>query len=104
LLGSPSRAPSKGGRTLGEGTIVYVGVDAAKDKHAVAAAESDPTGEVRYLGATPASVERFVRKLKYDCLHVCYEAGPTGYGLHRQITAMGHVCEVAAPSLVPKAS
>jgi len=92
---------------MGEGTIVYVGVDAAKDKHAVAVAESGRNGEVRYLGeieTTPASVERLVRKLekKYDRLHVCYEAGPTGYGLHRQITAMGHVCEVVAPSLVPK--
>jgi transposase len=32
---------------VGEGTIVYVGVDAAKDKHAVAVAESGRTGEVR---------------------------------------------------------
>jgi transposase len=92
---------------MGEGTIVYLGVDAAKDKHAVAVAESGRTGEVRYLGeieTMPASVERLVRKLekKYARLHVCYEAGPTGYGLHRQITAMGHVCEVVAPSLVPK--
>jgi transposase len=50
------------------------------------------------------SNRRVVRKLekKYDRLHVCNEAGPTGYGLHRQITAMGHVCEVVAPSLIPK--
>jgi transposase len=32
----------------------------------------------------------------------CYEAGPTGYGLHRQITALGHDCSVIAPSLIPK--
>ena len=35
-------------------------------------------------------------------LRFCYEAGPTGYGLHRQITALGHECVVVAPSLVPK--
>jgi transposase len=42
-----------------------------------------------------------VRKLekKYDRLHVCCEAGPTGYGLHRQITALGNVCEVMAASM-----
>jgi len=34
----------------------------------------------------------------------CYEAGPTGYGLHRQITALGHDCSVIAPSLIPKRS
>ncbi|WP_349368220.1 IS110 family transposase [Salinarimonas sp.] len=92
---------------MGEDSTVFVGVDVAKEKHAVAVAEGGRTGEVRYLGeieATPAAVERLVRKLekKYGRLHVCYEAGPTGYGLHRQITAMGHVCEVVAPSLIPK--
>ena len=35
-------------------------------------------------------------------LRFCYEAGPTGYGLHRQITALGHDCAVVAPSLIPK--
>ena len=31
----------------------------------------------------------------------CYEAGPTGYGLHRWIEELGHECLVAAPSLIP---
>jgi transposase len=31
----------------------------------------------------------------------CYEAGPCGYGLHRQLTGLGHDCVVAAPSLIP---
>ena len=35
-------------------------------------------------------------------LHFCYEAGPTGYDLHRQIIAKGHDCVVVAPSLIPK--
>ena len=39
---------------------------------------------------------------KYQQLLFCYEAGPTGYGLHRQITALGHDCSVIAPSLIPK--
>jgi transposase len=91
---------------MGEDSTVYVGFDVSKAKHAVAIAESGRTGEVRYFGeieATPAAVERFVRKLekKHQRLHVCYEAGPTGYGLQRQISAMGHVCEVVAPSCVP---
>jgi transposase len=43
-------------------------------------------------------VERFVRKLerKHRYLHVCYEAGPTGHGLYRQIVALGHRCDVVA--------
>jgi transposase len=28
--------------------------------------------------------------------------GPTGYGLHRLLTDLGHACIVVAPSLIPK--
>lgn len=35
-------------------------------------------------------------------LHFCYEAGPTGYGLYRQLIELGHDCVVVAPSLIPK--
>ncbi|TIS52742.1 MAG: transposase, partial [Mesorhizobium sp.] len=35
-------------------------------------------------------------------LHFCYEAGPTGYGLCRQLVELGHRCDVVAPSLIPK--
>jgi transposase len=39
---------------------------------------------------------------RYGRLHVCFEAGPTGYGLYRQIQALGHNCMVVAPALIPK--
>lgn len=32
-----------------------------------------------------------------------YEAGPTGYGLHDQLTAQGYPCLVASASMVPRA-
>jgi len=32
---------------------------------------------------------------------VCYEAGPTGYGLYRRLREAGIDCRVVAPSLVP---
>ncbi len=35
------------------------------------------------------------------CMFV-FEAGPTGYGLYRQIQALGHDCMVVAPALIPK--
>ena len=41
---------------------------------------------------------------KYRKLSFCYEAGPTGYGLYRQIRDLGHDCSVIAPSLIPKRS
>ena len=41
---------------------------------------------------------------RHGRLHVCYEAGPTGYGLYRQVIALGHECGVVAPSLIPRRS
>jgi transposase len=35
-------------------------------------------------------------------LRFCYEAGPCGYGIQRQLTAAGHSCVVVAPSLIPR--
>jgi hypothetical protein len=74
---------------------VFVGIDTAKAKNSVAIAEACRQGEVRYLSEfanTPDVVAKLVRKLadRYETLHLCYEAGPTGYGLYRQILAMGH--------------
>jgi transposase len=84
-----------------------VAFDFAKKKHAVAIAEGGRQGEVRFLGDvenSPLPIERTVKRLatRYDLLHVCFEAGPTGYGLYRQVTALGHDCLVVAPALIPK--
>ena len=85
----------------------FVGFDTAKKRHAVAIAEGGRDGEVRYLGeidSSPAAVEKLLTKLaeRHAELHICYEAGPTGYGLYRQINGLGHDCRVVAPSLIPK--
>jgi transposase len=92
---------------MGEYSEAYVAFDTSKTKHAVAIADGGRRGEVRFLGdvaSSPARVERLTRKLaeRYDKLHFCYEAGPTGYGLYRQIRELGHECTVVAPSLIPK--
>jgi len=85
---------------------VFVALDVAKTKNAVAIAEGGRDGEVRYLGEftnTDASLRKLVSRIaaKYDCLTFCYEAGPTGYGLYRLIRSLGHDCIVVAPSLIP---
>jgi transposase len=90
-----------------KGSEVFVGIDTAKARHAVALAEGGRDGEVRYLGEfdnTTHVIARLVRKLaeRHERLHVCYEAGPTGYGLYRQILALGHSCTAVAPSLIPR--
>jgi transposase len=83
-----------------------VAFDVAKKKHAVAIAEGGRQGEVRFLGDVenrPLPIERTIKRLatRYDLLHVCFEAGPTGYGLYRQVQAFGHDCLVVA-ALIPK--
>src|ERR1700677_2407018 len=96
-----------GGRTMGKYSEVFVAFDVAKKKHAVAIAEGGRTGEVRFMGNVennPAPIERTIKRLatRYARLHVCFEAGPTGYGLYRQVQALGHDCMVVAPALIPK--
>ncbi len=92
---------------MGEYSEAFVAFDVSKAKHAVAIADGGRGSEVRFLGEvsnSPDAVERLIRKLsgRYGKLHFCYEAGPTGYGLYRQIAALGHECLVVAPALIPK--
>lgn len=83
--------------------IRFLGLDVHADTIAVAVAE--PDGEVRSLGIIPnrlESVRKMVAKLgPVQQVKACYEAGPTGYVLYWQLTALGVACEVVAPSLTP---
>ena len=83
--------------------VRVIGLDVHAETIAVAAAE--PAGEVRSLGVIPNRVEsirKLVKKLgPVKQLRVCYEAGPTGYVVYWQLTALGVKCEVVAPTLVP---
>jgi transposase len=92
---------------MAEYSGAFVAFDVAKAKHAIAVAEAGRTGEVRFLGEvgnTPAKIERTIRKLasRYGRLQVCFEAGPTGYGLYRQVEELGQDCLVVAPALIPR--
>jgi transposase len=92
---------------MGDHSEAFVGFDTSKLRNAVAIADAGRGGEVRFFGEienTPAATAKLVRKLsaKYGRLTFCYEAGPTGYGLQRQIKELGFECMVVAPSLIPK--
>jgi transposase len=85
----------------------FVAFDTSKLRNAVAIAEAGRAGEVWFLGEienTGVAIAKLVRKLaaRYGRLTFCYEAGPTGYGLYRQIKSLGHACMVVAPSLIAK--
>jgi transposase len=93
------------GRDRVQGTT-FVGLDVHKATISVAIARGERGGDVRHWGTIPNRadhVRKLAGKLGADgrCLQFCYEAGPCGYGLHRQLTELGHDCVVVAPSLVP---
>lgn len=51
----------------------------------------------------PYDPERVACELRrYGVARVCYEAGPTGFGLARHLREAGLECDVVAPGLVPK--
>lgn len=84
----------------------FIGLDVHKATISVAVARGERGGEVRHWGSVPHRpdhVRKLVEKLAADgsLLHFCYEAGPCGYGLHRQLVEAGHDCIVIAPSLIP---
>ena len=86
----------------------FVGMDVHKETIAVAVAlpgraEPEYRGEIVH---EPKAVRKWFQRLNEEfggpLLLFCYEAGPCGYGLYRQIVEAGHDCQVVAPSLIPK--
>jgi hypothetical protein len=83
-------------------------LDIHKERNSIAVAESGRSRPVEYLGEIanePGAIGKLCDRLGRAAgkrLAFCYEAGPCGYGVHRQLTRLGHRCDVVAPSLIPK--
>lgn len=86
---------------------IHVGLDVHKDSIAVAAAQ--PGREAaEAIGTIRHDVSKLLKLLvklgDAEAMHLVYEAGPTGWGLQRALTAKGYSCEVIAPSKMPRRS
>jgi transposase len=65
--------------------------------------ESQAKPEVWEIANEPAAIRKAVQRVRKGReLRCCYEAGPCGYVLQRQLAAMGISCDVIAPSLIPQ--
>ncbi len=85
--------------------IRYIGLDVHKASISVGIAEEAgaPTSYGK-IANDPSAIRALMTRLGGPDvqLRVAYEAGPTGYGVYRQLTSMGIECMVVAPSLIPK--
>lgn len=86
----------------------YIGLDVHKDTITWSVARQGRS-EPEYRGEIanrPGKIAKLVEKLNKEfggqVLLWCYEAGPCGYVLHRQLLDLGQDCQVVAPSKIPK--
>jgi transposase len=83
----------------------HVGLDAHQET--IQAAVLLPGGEKAaedQFANTPETIRRWARRLLQRSpgpVMCCYEAGPLGYGLQRELEALGLRCGVVAPALIP---
>ncbi len=84
---------------------VHLGLDTSKNTIAVGILRpGEVVPDVELISSDEASVRRLIgRFADRGGLRVCYEAGPTGFGLYRLLSSMGVACEVVEPALVPRA-
>lgn len=81
----------------------HVGLDVHAQSISVAVADESGT---RSLGKIPHDIARLKRLLKKlgkpGELKIVYEAGPTGFGLCRELRTAKYSCDIIAPTLVPQ--
>lgn len=85
-------------------TLTYVGLDVSKDSISVALLEGARASfRDERIANTPEAVGALVRRWPdRDRVRACYEAGPTGYALYRELRSLGVATTVIAPSLTPR--
>jgi transposase len=83
----------------------FVGLDAHKSTIVVAMLLPGKREAIEWrMVHEPRAVRRLAHKLDREAMggvRCCYEAGPCGYALQRQLRSLGIDCQVIAPSLIP---
>ena len=84
---------------MADSTMTFAGLDVHARSVRLAAVRSERLVGELTVAAEVGVIERELRRLGVDLC--CYEAGPTGFGLSRDLNVAGIACEVVAPSLIP---
>ena len=84
--------------------ITHVAMDDSKRKIIAGILRPEATEpELRSIPNEPRHLRRFFERLQREGRVVaCSEAGPSGYDLYRQLTALDVPCQVIAPALTPR--
>src|SRR5437660_464141 len=82
---------------------IHLGLDRSRNAIAVGILRPDEVSpDAEKIFNDEPSIRRLIDRFPAGGrLRVCYEAGPTGFGLYRLLRTMGVACDVVAPSLVP---
>jgi transposase len=87
-------------------SITYIGLDAHKTTiHAALLFPGEPKPIEESWANDAERLRRWARKVQRRApgpVRCCYEAGPLGYALQRQLVARGLECQVIAPALIPR--
>jgi transposase len=92
-----------------EGSITWVGIDAHKKTLAVAVlSPGSKVADEFTVDNTEPAIRKLARRLTKAArggeVRACYEAGTCGFTLQRRLDGAGVMCDVIAPSLVPRKS
>ena len=89
--------------------IIYVGMDVHKDTYSVCCYKSceDRNYYEKKMKATSSNIIKYLKSAEKEfgegTVFVCgYEAGPTGFGLYRDLQKAGYICVVMAPTSLKK--
>lgn len=91
-------------------TVINIGIDVHKDSYTLSSfifSGNRNFGHSR-IGSKSSLVIKYVNRMKAEhegAEVICgYEAGPTGYGLYRDLEKAGIPCVIMAPTTMPKAA
>jgi transposase len=89
-------------------SIIYVGMDVHKDTYSLCSFDAKRSLQFSQtqMKSTAGNVVRYLKKISEmnnGALTVCgYEAGPTGFGLCRELQKQGFACVIMAPTSIAK--